>query len=628
MNKQTQIHKYDMDVIVVGGGSEGVAFAKEAKIINPKLKIAIFNCTDNVSRSKSKSKSSKLSQTYITKKIMSHVGHTIKSINDSNEYGFNTSYTFSWEKMRESIKKYVTSLNEAHIDQLIKCGIEYVDSRVEFVDDHTITFEDSISHQQKQLTSKYFVLAINTNPNYGNYYDVEHYITLDDLFLIDEHPGEKILIVGGGHLAIECANILNELGIQVDVMFRSSILKKIDEQCSEQIAELMERNGVKFIQDEPTEFKKLDEKICITTKNGINSIYDNVIIAIGRKANITGFGLENLGIKTNDDKIIVDTENMTSIKNIFALGDVTTHVTNNVYCIPMETYGRLINPDIRDNSFIIKIDNDNKFYSVTFKDLVFQNINKSYLESVSIKFGVILAKQLFNNEYNTYIDNDILDWAPNSILTMPEYAYAGITEKQAYEKYGEQNIDVWYSRYTPIENYIHHSKFKSTRSNLFTGRNLWARRFAEQNKVYWKNICYDIGSSVLWNTNIYTIINIDKNDLTYTITDRTDSNDTHIVDMCELSPIGSTEELEYQQHTIANHLCKLITDSFTGEVLGIHFIGDRAEDIIQGFVTACIKGITKAELDMIIPIHFVAANEFLSLSINKKSKQCFMKNTI
>lgn len=609
---------YDYDVIIVGGGSGGLAHAKHAKKLNPNLKVAVF---DYVTPSK-RGTTWKLGGTCVNvgcipKKLMHHVGQTMESFHNLTEYGLtlNENTNFKWEKMVKSINNYIRSLNWSYKKQLTSLGIEYINSYAMFVDDHTIKYTDNncmnidenINENidenalSSTITSKYFVIATGGRPNYGDYLGAELCLTSDDLFWLKKHPGKKILVVGGGYISLECASFLNGMGCDVTVLYRSKLLKEFDEQCVEQVAELMERRGVRFVKGEPIKFSKNNDNIddnvddnvdmirvetLINTQN-VDLYYNNVILAIGRTPCISGFGLNELGINMTKNKIIVNDQDRTNIHNIYAIGDVAA-----------QTAGHNFVPE---------------------------------LTPVAIKSGIFLAERLFNSSLsqNELRSKTLPFWIPTTVFTTPEYACVGMSENEADQIYGEDNVEVWSSRFGPIENLMLHPTFKQTSSDMFTGRNLWARRKTIAKGVYWDETCFndaDYSSVYLDNdrTKMWKVLYIDEYMMTCVIENNLDRMN---VSLSQLTPAGETAEYEHQRLIKSDHLCKIVTLKDSGKILGIHFVGNNAGDVIQGFALACASNpnLTKTDFDNLIAIHPIVAEEFLVLDVSRSSKKNFLK---
>lgn len=183
---------------------------------------------------------------------------------------------------------------------------------------------------EKVLTSKYVLIAVGGRPRYPDIPGaIEYGITSDDIFSLSPEPG-KTLVVGASYIALECAGFLNAFGYDTTVMVRSILLRGFDQQMANLIGGVLNEKGVKFIRDTtPTSLEKTEDgRIMVRyqtqEKEKKAEVYDNVLFAVGRKANTADLNLEAAGVKLaeNTSKFAVDDEERTNVGNIYAVGDV------------------------------------------------------------------------------------------------------------------------------------------------------------------------------------------------------------------------------------------------------------------------------------------------------------------
>ena len=135
------------------------------------------------------------------------------------------------------------------------------------------------------------------------------FIFSDDLFSLPYSPG-KTVVVGASYVALECAGFLHGIGLEVEVMVRSILLRGFDQQCAEKIGEYMENHGVKFIRPcVPTKIEQLRAPTeteaglyRVTAKHGENEVTtecNSILMAVGRSPCTSGMGLENVGVELN-----------------------------------------------------------------------------------------------------------------------------------------------------------------------------------------------------------------------------------------------------------------------------------------------------------------------------------------
>nr|XP_025948874.1 thioredoxin reductase 3 isoform X2 [Dromaius novaehollandiae] len=294
---------YDYDLIIIGGGSGGLACSKEAAVLG--------------------------------KKLMHQAALLGQALQDSRKYGwqYEEQVKHNWEIMVEAIQNYIGSLNWGYRVSLREKSVTYINSYGEFVEPHKIKATNR-KGQVTYHTAETFVLATGERPRYlGIPGDREYCITSDDLFSLPYCPG-KTLVVGASYVALECAGFLAGLGLDVTVMVRSILLRGFDQEMAERVGAHMETHGVKFIRKfVPSQVEKLEEgmpgRLKVTAKSTegpevFEGEYNTVLIAIGRDACTRNIGLETIGVKINEKngKVPVNDEEQTNVPYVYAIGDI------------------------------------------------------------------------------------------------------------------------------------------------------------------------------------------------------------------------------------------------------------------------------------------------------------------
>ena len=174
------------------------------------------------------------------------------------------------------------------------------------------------------------MVSVGGRPIYDNIPGAEHAITSDDIFYLKKNPG-KTLVIGASYIALETAGFLKGLGNDVSVAIRSIPLRGFDQGLANRIVDYMEHEGVKFYsryivsaiaKDEQT--GKLTAIIKSNyTQDVVKDEFDTIVYAIGRKASTWRLGLDEIGVNLDEKsgKVIVDSEERSSISNIFSIGD-------------------------------------------------------------------------------------------------------------------------------------------------------------------------------------------------------------------------------------------------------------------------------------------------------------------
>ncbi|XP_017004225.2 thioredoxin reductase 2, mitochondrial [Drosophila takahashii] len=401
--------RYDYDLVVLGGGSAGLACAKEAADCGARVL-----CFDFVKPTPSGTKwgigGTCVNVGCIPKKLMHQASLLGEAVHEAVAYGWNVddqNLRPDWGKLVRSVQNHIKSVNWVTRVDLRDKKVEYVNSMGSFVDPHTIEYVARSGEGRRQVTSEYVVVAVGGRPRYPDIPGaLELGITSDDIFSYEREPG-RTLVVGAGYVGLECACFLRGLGYEPTVMVRSIVLRGFDRQMSELLAAMMTERGVSFLGTTiPRSVERqADGRLLVRYYNTSNQmegsdVFDTVLWAIGRRGLIEDLNLEAAGVRTQNDKIVVDAAEATSVPHIFAVGDII--------------YGR---PE---------------------------------LTPVAILSGRLLARRLFAGS------KQLMDYADvaTTVFTPLEYSCVGMSEETAIELRGADNIEVFHGYYKPTEFFI------------------------------------------------------------------------------------------------------------------------------------------------------------------------------
>ncbi|XP_063219783.1 thioredoxin reductase 1, cytoplasmic-like [Bacillus rossius redtenbacheri] len=403
--------KYEYDLVVLGGGSGGLAAAQEAAAFGRKVAVCDFVVpAPSPFRTVWGLGGTCVNVGCIPKKLMHNAALLHSELAAEAPYfGFKNHQQVShgWTEMIENVQRYIGTLNTAYETSLEKKKIDYINAFAEFVDPHKLKLTDA-ENLSREITSKKFIISVGCRPRYPDIPGAKEFcITSDDLFSLKTHPG-KTLIIGASYIALECAGFLAELGIDCTVMVRSIFLRGFDQQMANMVADTLSACHVKFIQDTvPVKIEKsIDNSLCLKVtgikgadQSSIELYVDTVIFAIGRDACTKSLGLGNADVKINEKngKIIVDEAEQTSAPDIFAIGDVAD--------------------------------------------------GKPELTPVAIKAGRLLMQRLCGRT------KELMDYTniPTTVFTPLEYGCIGLAEEDAVAKFGQDNIEVYHSNFQPLE---------------------------------------------------------------------------------------------------------------------------------------------------------------------------------
>ena len=299
------------DLIVIGGGSGGVATANRAASYG--ARVALFE--------KSQMGGTCVNVGCVPKKIMWTAAHLRTCIDDAVDYGFqvNTGY-HDWNDLKRKRDAYIEKLNQGYENGLNKNNVTIIRAHAKFVDKNTV-----IANSQSYFAPK-IIIAVGGRPIYPDIKGTEYGIDSDQFFGLHEIP-KRIAIVGGGYIAVEIGGLLRSLGSDVTLIVRKQkILNKFDSILSDNLMSQMKLDGIKIEKEKTIQHldKQVDGTIDVHLKNPqVLEKFDTLMWAIGRKPNTDILDVAAAGLKTNGDgSITVNKYQETNVEGIFALGDI------------------------------------------------------------------------------------------------------------------------------------------------------------------------------------------------------------------------------------------------------------------------------------------------------------------
>jgi glutathione reductase (NADPH) len=304
--------KYDYDLFVIGAGSGGVRAARIASLAGAKVAIAeeyriggtcvIRGC--------------------VPKKLLVFGADYQQLLADAPGYGWTVQSSFSWPTLRDRVQEEVTRLSGIYLSNLARAGVTAFEERAELVDAHRVKLKKSGS----ELTAERILVATGGAPYLPDGLPgVELGITSNEAFHLPELP-RRALIVGGGYIALEFANIFAGLGSETRILHRGDqMLRGFDQDIRAHVHVETERAGIQLkMKATVTKLEKSSGGITATLSTGETLDADVVLFAIGRHPNTAGLGLERVGVKLDSEgAVIVDAFSQSSVEHIYAIGDVT-----------------------------------------------------------------------------------------------------------------------------------------------------------------------------------------------------------------------------------------------------------------------------------------------------------------
>ena len=302
------------DLIVIGGGSGGIASARRAAEYGARVALI---------------ESGRLGGTCVNvgcvpKKIMWNASRIGEMLDDVTEYGFAIEcHGFNWATLKARRDAYIERLNQIYRNNLDSSGVQEIQGRASFASD------GSIHTEAGPIRADHILVATGGLPTVPPIPGAELGITSDGFFELPQQP-KKVLIVGAGYIATEFAGVLNALGSHVTLLLRKdALLRGFDSVLRETVMDEMRKNGIEIITGTRVKALASNHANQLTVDcDGANpnGPFDSVIWAIGRHPDTTDLNLKAAGIKTDSNgHVIADAFQNTNIDKIYAVGDVTGH---------------------------------------------------------------------------------------------------------------------------------------------------------------------------------------------------------------------------------------------------------------------------------------------------------------
>jgi glutathione reductase (NADPH) len=379
---------FDVDLFVIGGGSGGVRAARIAAGHGAKVMLA----------EEFRMGGTCVIRGCVPKKLYVLASRFAREFEEARGFGWKPgTATFDWQRLVGAKEAEITRLEGLYARGQASAGVEVVKSRAVLEGPNTVR----LLADNRLIRAKNILIATGGRPNIDESLPgYQHVQTSDEVFDLEEFP-RRIVIAGGGYVALEFAGIFRLLGAEVTVIYRGAqVLRGFDQDLRDGLVSAYEKAGVRFVlNDVFTRIERNDEGLVGMTKAGLALPADQILFAIGRSPNSHGLGLEKLGVTLGKDgAIAVDAGSATNIPGVYAVGDVTNRVN---------------------------------------------------LTPVAIREGHALADTLFGAEKG--IKPWTVDYAhiPTAVFTTPELGTVGLTEVEAREKHAV--VDIYKTSFRAIK---------------------------------------------------------------------------------------------------------------------------------------------------------------------------------
>jgi glutathione reductase (NADPH) len=306
----------EVDLFVIGGGSGGVRAARIASGYGARVMVA----------EEYRMGGTCVIRGCVPKKLLVYASRYADEFEDAKGYGWSVpAPAFDWATLIANKDREIARLEAAYTTTLERAKVEIARSRAVLEDAHTVRLVAT----GESVRAKHILIATGGWPHPGaDIAGLEHVISSNEAFHLKELP-RRILIQGGGYIAVEFAGIFSGLGSEVTLVYRrDNILRGFDEDVREHLRAEMEKRGIRIVTHKTVEaVEKVDHGLCVTLSDNDSVTVDQAMFATGRRPNVAGLGLDKAGVRLNDKgAIAVDAYSRTSVPHIYAVGDVTDRV--------------------------------------------------------------------------------------------------------------------------------------------------------------------------------------------------------------------------------------------------------------------------------------------------------------
>ena len=298
------------DLLVIGGGSGGIRAARNAASLGARVVLAesgrLGGACVNVG--------------CVPKKLLVHASRFRQSFHDAIGFGFSGAdqANFDWSALIRNKDAAILRLNGVYERLLEDAGVSLIRGRARLLD------ADTVAVGEQTFKPRFILIATGGTPLVPAFPGSEHVITSDDAFFLGTLP-RRVLVVGGGYIAVEFAGIFHGLGVETVLVHRGQqVLRGFDNEIREFLGGAMAANGIPMHLNNTVHTISRDvEGLHARLNDGTTLNVDLILCAIGRRPNTPGLGLERAGVETAENGAIkVDGEFRSSAPSIFAIGDV------------------------------------------------------------------------------------------------------------------------------------------------------------------------------------------------------------------------------------------------------------------------------------------------------------------
>ncbi|WP_419320544.1 glutathione-disulfide reductase [Caulobacter sp. ErkDOM-E] len=381
---------HNFDLFVIGAGSGGVRAARLAALSGAKVAVAEAYRAGGAC----------VVRGCIPKKFMVYASEVTSQLKTAKGYGWTVGEaSFDWKAFLREKDVEIARLSGLYVTNLQKAGAKLLHGRAQITGAHTVEVAptDGGGGDAGTYTARKILVATGGRPVRPRFPGAELGVTSDEAFHLPTLP-RRVLVVGGGYIAVEFAGIFNGLGVETTLLYRgANILRGFDDDVRVHLADELEKRGIKVVLGAShRRIEKIGEGGLLSTlDNDLTFETDAVMFATGREPYVQGLGLETVGVRLNDKgAIAVDEQSRTNVDSIWAVGDVTDRIN---------------------------------------------------LTPVAIRQGAAFAQTEFYNN-PTIFDHDTV---ASAVFSQPPVGAVGMTEVEARHAFGE--VDIYRSVFRPMK---------------------------------------------------------------------------------------------------------------------------------------------------------------------------------
>ncbi|WP_458131786.1 glutathione-disulfide reductase [Pseudomonas sp. R3-41] len=374
---------YDFDLYVIGAGSGGVRAARFAAGFGAKVAVAESRYLGGTC----------VNVGCVPKKLLVYGAHYAEDFEQASAYGWTAGEaSFDWATLIANKDREINRLNGIYRNLLVNSGVTLHEGHARISGPHEVEING------QRYTAEHIMIATGGWPVIPDIPGREHAISSNEAFFLKTLP-KRMLVVGGGYIAVEFAGIFHGMGAQTSLLYRGDLfLRGFDGAVRKHLAEELQRRGLdlQFNADIQRIDKEADGSLKVTLKDGRTLSTDCVFYATGRRPMLDNLGLENTGVKLDEKGFVqVNEKYETTEPSILAIGDV---------------------------------------------------IGRVQLTPVALAEGMAVARRLFKPEQYRLVDYRMI---PTAVFSLPNIGTVGLTEEQAREEGHE--VQIFESRFRPMK---------------------------------------------------------------------------------------------------------------------------------------------------------------------------------